>query len=271
MLKACLNGARHAGEHPALPATPAAIAHAAAGAVAAGADALHVHPKDDQGADTLDPVVVAAVLNAVREATPGTPVGITTGAWALPDPRQRLAVIGGWTVLPDFASVNWHEPGAQSVAAALLDRGVGVEAGLWHAAAIASWRSWNQRDRCLRVLLEVVQDHPPVQAVAVAGQLVAALGDVTGNTSVLLHGEGASTWPVFKEAVRRGLDVRIGLEDVLVLPNGSTAESNAELVAAARGLISSYAATPHPQATPGARDPGANTGGSESLLGGADG
>ncbi|MGZ6807117.1 MAG: 3-keto-5-aminohexanoate cleavage protein [Mycobacteriaceae bacterium] len=140
-------------------------------------------------------------------------------------------------MLPDFASVNWHEPGAQDVAEALLDRGVGVEAGLWQPAAVGSWRRWCRRDRCLRVLLEVVADHPSEQAVAVAGRLVAALGDVTGETSVLLHGEGTSSWPVLAEAVRRGLDVRIGLEDVLVLRDGSPAESNAQLVVTARGLL----------------------------------
>jgi len=54
---------------------------------------------------------------------------------------------------------------------------------------------------------------------------------------VLLHGEGTSSWPVLAEAVRRGLDVRIGLEDVLVLRDGSPAESNAQLVVTARGLL----------------------------------
>lgn len=38
-------------------------------------------------------------------------------------------------MLPDFASVNWHEDGADEVAAALLEIGVGVEAGLWHVDA----------------------------------------------------------------------------------------------------------------------------------------
>jgi uncharacterized protein (DUF849 family) len=50
---------------------------------------------------------------------------------------------------------------------------------------------------------------------------------------VLLHAEGPATWPVLAEAVRRGLDTRIGLEDTLCLPDGSPAEDNAALVAAA--------------------------------------
>jgi hypothetical protein len=66
MLKACLNGWRSPSEHPALPTTPAAIAKDAAAVVAAGADALHVHPKGDDGADTLEPQMVAEVIAAVR-------------------------------------------------------------------------------------------------------------------------------------------------------------------------------------------------------------
>lgn len=237
MLKACLNGPRKPEEHLALPITSAAIAADAAGAVAAGADALHIHPKDGQGADTLDPAVVEAVVEAVRAAAPAVPVGVTTGAWTAPDPRKRVRMIREWVVLPDFASVNWHEPGAREVAEALLARGVGVEAGLWHPAAVAAWRGWEGRTRCLRVLLEVVQDRSAADAVAEAARLVDALGGDVERAPVLLHGEGTSTWLVLREAARRGFDVRIGLEDVLVLPDGSHAEGNAQLVATARALL----------------------------------
>ena len=167
LLKACVNGSRTPDEHPALPVTPAEIAAAAAGAVAAGVGALHVHPKDAGGADTLDASAVAAVLDAVRAAVPDTPVGVTTGAWASAD---RAAAVRDWTVLPDFASVNWHEPGSVSLAEDLLARGVGVEAGLWTVEAVRAWLAWPARDRTLRVLLEVMGDP------ADAGPLVDALG-----------------------------------------------------------------------------------------------
>jgi uncharacterized protein (DUF849 family) len=233
LLKACLNGPRRPGDHPALPVTPEAVAADAVGAVAAGAGALHVHPKNATGADTLDAAAVAEVLNAVRARVPGVPVGVTTGAWALPEPAERVAAVEAWSVLPDFASVNWHEPGAVAVAAALLDRGAGVEAGLWHPDAVTAWLAWPDRGRCLRVLVEVVDDLLPAAAVAYASRLLDALGDP--DVPVLLHGEGTSAWPVFREAVRRGLDTRIGLEDVLVLPDGTPAPGNAALVRAALG------------------------------------
>jgi uncharacterized protein (DUF849 family) len=236
-LKACLNGPREPSEHPALPVTPAAIAADAAAAVAAGADALHIHPKDPAGHDTLEPDVVAAVLEAVRAAVPGVPVGVTTAAPAAPGPAERIDLVRNWTVRPDFASVNWHEPGSPDLAETLLGIGVGVEPGLWQPGAVSAWRSWPLRGRCVRVLLEITEDLPPGEAVAAARRLMTSLGPDADGIPVLLHGEGTSAWPVFGVAVREGLQARIGLEDALVLPDGSPASGNANLVTAARALI----------------------------------
>jgi len=131
-LKACLNGNRTPADHPALPVTPAALAADARRAVAAGADALHVHPRDVAGLESLALEPVAAALVAVREACPaGVPVGISTGAWIEPDISRRIALIDTWTLLPDFVSVNLSEPGVERVLAALARRGVGLEAGIW--------------------------------------------------------------------------------------------------------------------------------------------
>jgi uncharacterized protein (DUF849 family) len=236
-LKACLNGPREPSEHPALPVTPAAIAADAAAAVAAGAGALHIHPKDAAGRDTLEPAVVAAVLEAVRAAVPDVPVGLTTGAQAAPGPAERIGLVRGWAVRPDFVSVNWHEPGSPELAEVLLDMRIGVEPGLWQPAAVAAWRAWPQRGQCVRVLLEITEDLPPDEAAGAALALMTALGPDTGAIPVLLHGEGTSAWPVFAVAVREGLQARMGLEDSLVLPDGSPARGNADLVTAARALL----------------------------------
>jgi uncharacterized protein (DUF849 family) len=161
---------------------------------------------------------------------------VTTGAWALPDPAERVSAVSAWTVLPDFASVNWHEEGADDVASALLHRGVQVEAGLWHLAGVAAWRASLHPDRCLRVLLELPDGLDEAGTGAEAERLLAAVGD---GPPVLLHGEGTSCWPALRLALRRGLDTRIGLEDVLHLPDGSPAPDNAALVRAATAVRAS--------------------------------
>ena len=240
LIQACPNGPRRPGAHPALPLTPDAVARDVALVVAAGAGEVHLHPKDDAGADSLSALDVAAAVTAARGAAPGVPVGVTTGAWALPDPGERVEAVRGWTVLPDHASVNWHEDGADDVAAALLDRGVRVEAGLWHLAGVAAWSASPHRDRCLRVLLELPDGLDAAAAQAEAERLLAAVG---AGPPVLLHGEDGSCWPALRLAARLGLDTRIGLEDVLDLPDGSPAPDNAALVRAATAVVAAVRAS----------------------------
>jgi uncharacterized protein (DUF849 family) len=163
------------------------------------------------------------------------PVGVTTGAWAEPDPAARLAQVRGWTVLPDHASVNWHEPGAEELAATLLELGVGVEAGIWSGTDGATRFTGSPlAPKVLRVLAEIT-DPDPGTAPRTARTLLSALTSRTApdGPRILLHGENAATWPVLRLAARLGLATRIGLEDTLTLPNGRRATSNADLVRAA--------------------------------------
>ncbi|MHC3473993.1 3-keto-5-aminohexanoate cleavage protein [Streptomyces sp. 7R007] len=233
MVQVCLNGPRNAADGAIVPLTPEALADSAAEAVAAGATDVHVHPKTPCGHDSLSPRVVAPVLEAIRARVPvPVPVGVTTGAWAEPDPAARLERVRSWTVLPDHASVNWHEDGAEELAAALMERGVGVEAGVWSGTdGAARFAASPLGPRVLRVLAEVT-DPSPDTAEDSARALLAALGPAHGRP-VLLHGEEGGAWPVLRLARRLGLATRIGLEDTLLLPDGRRALSNAELVTAA--------------------------------------
>ncbi|MGV9455737.1 3-keto-5-aminohexanoate cleavage protein [Streptomyces sp. NPDC003635] len=231
MVQVCLNGPRGAADGAMVPLTPQAMADSAAEAVAAGATDVHVHPKTPCGQDSLSPRVVAATLEAIR-ARVSVPVGVTTGAWAEPDPAARVARIRSWRVLPDHASVNWHEPGAEEVAAALIERGVGVEAGIWSGTdGAARFTRSPLASKVLRVLAEVT-DTSPDTAAAEARALLAELGPA-GGRPVLLHGEDGGAWPVLRLAGRLGLGTRIGLEDTLLLPDGERALSNAQLVTVA--------------------------------------
>jgi hypothetical protein len=127
--------------------------------------------------------------------------------------------------------VNWHEPGAEEIAALLIDRGVGVEAGIWSGTdAARRFASSPLGPKVLRVLAEVT-DPDPSTAGASARALLSDLGAAHGRP-VLLHGEDGSAWPVLRLAGRLGLATRIGLEDALHLPDGRPAGSNAELVTA---------------------------------------
>ncbi len=249
LLQACINGARRPGAHPALATRPADVAADVVRVAQAGAGAVHVHAKDDGGDDSLAPSHVEATVTAIRAVAAGVPLGLSTGAWAMPDPTERARAVATWRELPDFASVNWHEPGADDVAAVLIECGVGVEAGLWHEEGVDRWLASPLRDRCLRVLVELPDGLDAEQTVRRADALLGLLGDAGVTLPVQLHGEGSSCWPALRYAAELGLESRVGLEDVLELPDGTAAPDNAALVAAARAIQAS-AVLPTPSARP---------------------
>ena len=184
MLQLCPNGARTRAQHENLPVTPDELADSVRRAAREGVAEVHLHPKDALGADTLEPAAVAAALEAVRAEAPGIPVGVTTGAWVEPDPRRRAELVRSWSVLPDYASVNWHEPGAELVAEALLERGVGVEAGIFTGtSAGTAGPEFLASPLCRRVLAEVTEPTPSSARTA-AARLVGQLAGLP----VLLHG-----------------------------------------------------------------------------------
>jgi uncharacterized protein (DUF849 family) len=233
VLQAALNGDRSAGEHPAVPVAPETLARDAADCVAAGAGAIHLHPRDGRGRETLAPDVVDAVVRHVKTAC-GVPVGVTTGAWIEPDLGRRLEQIAGWSE-PDYSSVNLSEDGAERVMEALLGRGVGIEAGVATVEDADRLAASGVGGSLVRVLVEPV-DADPDSARELVATIHAALDRHGIAAPRLQHGDGQATWVLIADAVRRGLDTRVGLEDTLQLPGGSRADGNAALIAAARAM-----------------------------------
>jgi uncharacterized protein (DUF849 family) len=232
-LQAALNGARKPDEHPALPVGADALAADAATAWSAGAHSVHVHPRDSEGRETLTPGPCAETVAAIRIAAPHLELGLTTGAWIEPDVERRVACVESWTVIPDVASVNFCGEGADRVCRALVHRGVGVEAGVGSEADAERFLASGCARWCARVLVEV-PDPEPVAAVERAERIDAIVAE--SLLPRLHHGEGRATWAVVVAAARARRDVRVGLEDTLVWPDGRTAPSNEALVRAASEL-----------------------------------
>ncbi|GAA1892119.1 3-keto-5-aminohexanoate cleavage protein [Lapillicoccus jejuensis] len=231
MLQVCLNGARRPFEG--VPVTAARLAAQAAAAVAASAHGIHVHPRADGGAETLDGDLHRLVLAAIREAAPGVPVGVSTHEAIEPEPVARLAAVRRWPGPadggPDHASVNWHEDGAVEVAQALHENGIGIEAGLFTPLAAAALAESRWPQRVLRVLVEAIPGTTPgAEGLWAAERIIAALGPVP--CPLLVHGEEQWTWPVLRWAQRQGHDTRIGLEDTLLDEHGLRVTDNASLV-----------------------------------------
>ena len=238
LVQAALNGGTTRGEHPAVPLTPDELAAQARAAAEAGAGALHLHPRDASGAQTLEPEHVLAAVAATRAAT-GLPVGVTTGIWTVDgDVARRLSLVARWAGVdrPDYASINVNEPGTEGLADLLTSLGIEIEAGVWTPEDARLLGAATFRDRILRVLMEPV-DRNPDGAVATAAAAAAELARLGVSARQVHHGYDLATWDVMRAAVAMGRDIRVGLEDTTVLPDGSAATGNGDLVAAAVRLV----------------------------------
>jgi len=234
-LKVCLNGGRGRHEHPGVPVSPDELAASAVAAVAAGAEAVHLHARSADGSESLHVADVAAAVWTVRSACPGVGIGVSTGIWmAGADPAVRLDLVRQWSTMrpdarPDFASVNVHEPGFAELTRSLVDLGIGVEAGVWSPRDAHRLASSGVASAPVRVLVEVVGAIRSM-AVAAADAILDRLDETGCRLPRLLHGEEAACWPLVGHAGRLGLPTRIGLEDTLVGPRGEPVAGNADLV-----------------------------------------
>ena len=258
-MKACLNGGRSREDHPAVPLTPGELACSAAAAVAAGAEAVHLHPRGADGRESLLSADVAAAVTAVREACPATPVGVSTGLWITGgDPGERRSAIAAWAALPvaarpDFASVNLSEPGWAELCGVLRSAGIAAEAGVWSAADADQLAAAEVAVDWLRILVEII-DVPAGNAVAAADDVLRRLDELDITAPRLLHGEGPACWPLVAHAGALGLPARIGLEDTTVGPDASAVSGNAGLVRLALHIWQACRAEANQSVSPGAED-----------------
>ncbi|HEV2094269.1 MAG TPA: 3-keto-5-aminohexanoate cleavage protein [Rubrobacter sp.] len=239
-LQAALNRDRTKGAHAATPVSVEELARDAVACVAAGARAIHLHPRDPEGRETLAAGVVDEVVRKVRDAC-GVPVGVTTSAEIEPDPERRLDLVRAWCA-PDYTSVNLSEPGATEVMEALIGAGIGIEAGVWTVEDAERLAASGSGGRVTRILVEPGElqlrdgEDRAADAVGLVEDIHEALDRFGLTAPRLQHGDGEVTWTLLEDAIRRGLDTRIGLEDTLHGPDGERTSGNEALVRAAREL-----------------------------------
>jgi uncharacterized protein (DUF849 family) len=125
-----------------------------------------------------------------------------------------------------------NEPGIEELAGLLTRLGIGIEAGVWTAEDARVLAASGFAGRILRVLLEP-EETTSADAVASAAASAAELARLGITARQVRHGYDLATWDVLLAAVADGQDIRVGFEDTTVLPDGTRASGNAELVAAA--------------------------------------
>ena len=215
-----------------MPTSPEELAADLSGCVELGVTEFHVHPRDAHGRESVRWAAVEAVLAAAPiQAT----IGVTTGTWIEPDSAQRLHAISQWTDRLSHASVNLSEPGSIALMRLLIDHRIGVEAGVWTADDAEVLIRSGLGDQVLRILVEPVGARVD-DALALVAEIHDVLDAGGAQAPRLQHGDGEATWLLLDDAVRRGIDTRVGLEDTCLLPDGSLADGNPALLRAALAM-----------------------------------
>lgn len=231
MIQCALNGGYGRDDHPAVPVTIEQLVADAVGCRAAGALSVHLHPRRPvDGRESLSAEIHDAVVSAVRAVVPDVEISCSTQEDIdLGGATDRIAAVRAWTLPPDVVSLNLAEHGAIELGSALLECGIGIEAGIFtldgaDALLAAPWAS-----AVHRVLIETVLEPDPCSAVALA-QTIDARVAVLGRPR-LWHGDASATWAVVDAGLAAGRDVRVGLEDSLIGRDGGPALANAAQVA----------------------------------------
>ena len=243
-------GRRTKADHPSIPLSPAELARTAAECLAAGAAMIHVHVRRPDGGHLLDADAYRCAIDAIRtEVGDRLVIQITTEALGIYTPAEQLAVLR--SVRPEAASLALREVVPDSAAEPAF-----AEALAWMARENVSPQiilyDPSEAARLAAMIRRGVVPWPDIPVLYVLGRYTATQ---TSRPAEILEflAPGAprfSNWSVcafgryeaacVTVAALLGGHVRVGFENNLLLPDGTPASSNADLVTgiatALRGL-----------------------------------
>lgn len=244
------NGARHGKfDHPALPVTLPELVETARACAQAGAEAIHVHIRDDAGRHTLDATRYHQAIRAIECATRGTILVQATTESAgryraadqialLRDLRAPAVSIALREFVPDAAA----EPAAAAAYADLIRRGVLVQHILYCPS---------EMDRLGDLLRRGVVPDENLDLLFVLGRYGSDRTDPADLVSFLCRLQADSLWDqaewsvcAFGQMETRALaaglalggKARVGFENSFLGADGRAARDNAERVAALTAL-----------------------------------
>ncbi len=247
---ALTGGATNRSHCPAIPYTPVELGEEALRAVNAGAAAVHIHAREDNGVPSWRPEVFSAITREVRERCPNVIINFSTGAIGLSvDERTAHLPI----TQPEMAAFNMG-----SMNYAIYSKR--QKKFHWNAVFENSFETMQaivQRMRDNDIVPEMecfdtghIRNAEPLRDMglipdnATYSLVMGVLGGIPATPENLIHQikqvpEGAiwqsiiisrEQWRLDSLAALMGGNIRVGLEDNFYLPNGEMAKSNGELV-----------------------------------------
>lgn len=109
-----------------------------------------------------------------------------------PDPRKRIALVEAWAELPDLVTANQGEDGIVELCELLVNRGIGIEAGLLALDDAHRFVAVGVASRCVRAMVEPL-DADAGDAIAHAEAIEKVLIDAGITLEQVHHGDGIPT------------------------------------------------------------------------------
>lgn len=255
IISCALTGAVTSKQHcSAIPYTPEEIAEEARRAYEAGATIVHVHARTDDGAPTWDKAVFERIMAEIKQRCPVLINWSTGGAGPMQSRMAHLALRPAIAAL-NMGSMNYAKWSAkrqqfafQFVFTNSFDDIVGFaramdeanakpemecfDTGHVHSYTVLEAMGLLKKPYHFSFIMGVLGGIP-----ATARHLGFQAQNVPAGSRWKVIGISREQWPLCMAALSLGGDIRVGLEDNFYLPDGTMAQSNGDLVAAAAHMV----------------------------------
>lgn len=226
-------------DHPEMPVTLPQILESAAACHRAGAGAIHLHVREDDGGHSLDAGRYLEALAELAHALPDMAVQISTEAVGIFDVAAQLKCLKA--VAPKWASVSIREIArspdlADAVYGTCHDAGTKVQHILYGVDDIALLRDWQSKGLVRPDQSDVicVLGRYTAGQVSQPSDLDPFLADLAPETPWMVCAFGPSEHACLHYAAQRGGTLRVGFENSLTHEDGVTHADNAASITALR-------------------------------------
>src|SRR4051812_24285815 len=241
---------------PGIPYTPVEIAEEARRAYDAGAAAVHIHARNDDGSPTFSPAVFARIKEEVRKRCPVI-LNFSTGTIAedvsdqcayIRQERPEIAALNMGTMNYSKYSKSRKQFDFDMVFPNTYDKIIKLLSAMNESGVKPELECFDTgHTQGVWPLVDMGLLKPPLQF----SFIVNVLGGIPGHVESLqlqtkimppgseweVIGISHGQWRMLAAALVLGGNVRCGLEDHLYLPNGEMAKSNGDLVEVAVRMV----------------------------------
>jgi 3-keto-5-aminohexanoate cleavage enzyme len=221
-----------------VPITPEEIAADVERCLAAGASIFHIHARDKQGKPTLDIAVFKETVRRIKARTPGVIIQLSTGARAGKDWEARANPVRLLPEMASFTTGSNNLPGIvyenapdfiDFLAGVFRDTGVKPEIEVFETGMISNALHLVKKGLLAFPLHFDFVLGAPGSMPGTVRNLVFLADCLPPNSTWTVAGIGKAELPLATAAIAMGGHVRVGIEDNLLLPDGTLA-TNAQLV-----------------------------------------